>query len=274
MAGIKNLKDKVVVITGAGSGIGRAAALAFARKGADLVIVDNREDRLKSVEFEVMKTGSRVISRKVDVSVRAQVEKLAKSVIKEKGHVDVLINNAGVVVAGKVEDTDYKNWEWVFGINFWGVLYGVKSFLPFMIERKSGHIVNTSSLSGLCANPATGAYSCTKFAIAALSESLRAELKMHHIGVSTICPGFINTNIMEDGKIGIKESAISNKTNVVNFYKKSWSPDRVAKAMVKAVRRNRSVVPVGPESWIMWYTKRLSVPLYNYFNSLGTKLFT
>jgi NADP-dependent 3-hydroxy acid dehydrogenase YdfG len=145
MPGIKDLRNKVTVITGAGSGIGRLTALAFAREGADLVIADLREERLAQVAREIEALGARVLTRKVDVSDRAQVEEFAKFVIQERGHVDILHNNAGVSVGGTVADSSIENWEWIFNINFWGVLYGVKAFLPYMIERRYGHIVNTSS---------------------------------------------------------------------------------------------------------------------------------
>jgi short-subunit dehydrogenase len=130
-----------------------------------------------------------------------------------------------------------------------------------MIERKYGHIVNTSSLAGgLCAIPGMSAYCSTKFAVAGLGEALRAEVRKYGIGVSTICPGIINTRVVADGCMNLREESRANKPTVVKFYKKyGWPPERVAKAVLSAVRHNRSVVPVGPEAWIQWLGKRLSL---------------
>jgi len=272
MPGIKNFKGKVVVITGAGSGIGRATALAFAAEGADLVIADKSGDRIAEVGKEIERLGARVLTHQTDVSDRKQVEKLAEVVIKERGRVDVLHNNAGVAIGARFEDTSLEDWEWIVGINFWGVLFGIKYFLPHMIEKRYGHIVNTSSAAGLCATPGMPAYCTTKFAVAGLSESLRAELHKYNIGVTTVCPGIIDTRIVADGRLQLRADAKANPESVVEFYRKrGWPPERVAKAVLKAVRKNKSVVPVGPEVWIQWYTKRLSIPLYNLFCVLSEK---
>lgn len=264
MPGIKDFRDKVVVITGAGSGIGRATALAFADEGADLVIADINGDRLDAVAEEIGHKGARVLTRVVDVSKKKQVKDLVKFVIEKRGCVDILYNNAGVSIGGRFEDTGLEDWEWIFGINFWGMLYGIHYVLPHMIERKSGHIVNTSSLMGLCATPGTPAYCATKHAVASLGESLRAELRRHGIGVTTICPGVIDTRIVEDGRMHLDEKALASRGRVIKFYKKlGWPPERVAQAVLKAVRKNRSVVPVGPEAWIQWFLKRLSQKAYD-----------
>jgi NADP-dependent 3-hydroxy acid dehydrogenase YdfG len=273
MPGIKDLRDKVTVITGAGSGIGRSTALAFAREGADLVIADLSEERLAEVAKEIGVLGVRVLTRTVDVSDRAQVEAFAKFVIQERSHIDILHNNAGVSLSGMVEESSIENWEWIFGINFWGVLYGVKAFLPYMIERKFGHIVNTSSMFGLCAPPATPAYNATKFAVAGLGEGLRAEVRKYNIGITTLCPGIVNTRIVADSRMELKANPLVNRDNLVRFYEKfAISPERVASAVVKAVRRNRSVVPVGPDAWALWFTKRFSQTIYDSLMMLSSRL--
>jgi NAD(P)-dependent dehydrogenase (short-subunit alcohol dehydrogenase family) len=259
MPGIKDFRDKVVVITGAGSGIGRATALAFADEGADLVIADIHENRLNETAEEIRQRGAQVIAKVVDVSKKKQIRDFAKFVIGQKGCVDILYNNAGVAIGASFENTSIEEFEWIFSINFWGMLYGIKAFLPHMIERRSGHIVNTSSVAGLCATPGMSAYCSTKFAVAGLGESLRAELKKYNIGVSTVCPGVIDTRIVADGHLHLKDDARATNERVVDFYKRfGWSSERVARAVLRAVRKNRSVVPVGPEAWLQWFGKRLS----------------
>jgi NADP-dependent 3-hydroxy acid dehydrogenase YdfG len=273
MPGIKDFKNKVVVITGAGSGIGKASAEAFAAEGADVVIADIHEDRLQEVSSGITARGGKALIKKVDVADRTQVEGLASFAIKEKGRVDILFNNAGVAIGATFDNTSIEEWEWIFSINFWGVLYGIKAFLPHMIERKYGHIVNTSSLAGLCSMPGMSAYSSTKFAVAGLGEALRAEVRKYGIGVSTICPGVINTRVVEDGRMHLRDGARANRQTVVDFYRNfGWPPERVAKAVLSAVRHNRSVVPVGPESWVQWFSKRLSQKGFEATSELAGRL--
>ncbi|MDD3249832.1 MAG: SDR family NAD(P)-dependent oxidoreductase [Smithellaceae bacterium] len=273
MSGIKDLRNKVTVITGAGSGIGRATALAFARKGADIVIADLNEEKLAAVADEITAAGARVLTRKVDVSVKEDVEGFAQFVIRGRGHVDILHNNAGVTLSGSVAESSIENWVWIFGINFWGVLYGVKAFLPYMIERRYGHIVNTASMFGLCAPPATPAYNATKFAVVGLGEGLRAEVRKYNIGVTTLCPGIVNTRIVADSRMEIKDNSIVTRDNLVKFYKKfALKPERVANAVVKAVRHNKSVVPVGPDAWALWMTKRFSQTLSDGIMMLSSRM--
>ena len=272
MPGIKDLRDKITVITGAGSGIGRATALAFAGSGASLVLADLSEARLAAVGKEIEALGARVLTRVVDVSDRAQVEAFAQFVIKERGRVDILHNNAGVTLSGTVAESSLENWEWIFGINFWGVLYGIKSFLPYMIERRYGHIVNTSSMFGLCAAPATPAYNATKFAVAGLGEGFRAEVRKFNIGVTTLCPGIVNTRLVADSRMELKENSIVTRANLIHFYERfALSPEQVAKAVVKAVRKNKSVVPVGPDAWALWMTKRFSQTLTDFIMMLSSR---
>ncbi len=264
MPGIKDFKNKVIVITGAGSGIGRATALAFAKEGAVLVIADKDEQRLKTVQGEIQSLGAKALIKPTDVSDKEQVRQLSEFVIREMGRVDILHNNAGVSVGGRIEDTPLEDWEWLLGINLWGVIYGVHYFLPSMIKQRSGHIVNTSSVLGLAATPATGTYSTAKFAVTGLGEALRPEVRKYGIGVTTVCPGLINTRIVADGRMKTKDGNRSNKENVVAYFKNHGKPpELVAKAILNAVRKDRAVVPVGGDAWTYWYIKRLSQRLFN-----------
>lgn len=264
MPGIKDFKNKVVVITGAGSGIGRATAIAFARQEAILVIADKDEQRLKAVQNEIEDIGSRAIIKQLDVSDKTQVQELAHSVIQEFGRVDILHNNAGVSVGGKIEDSSLEDWEWLLNINLWGVIYGIYYFLPYMIKQKYGHIINTSSVLGLAATPATGIYSTAKFAIVGLGEALRPELNRYGIGVTTVCPGIINTRIVLDGRIKTDVYSKSKKENVISFFQNHGKPpEAVAKAILKGIKRNKAIVTVGLEATVSWYLKRISPSFYN-----------
>lgn len=274
MPGIKDFKDKVVVITGAASGIGKATAKAFAREGADLVIADNNAQTLEQAAKEIQATGARVLARQLDVSDKKQVESFAGIVMNERGHVDILVNNAGVGVGGPLLDTSIEDYEWIFSINYWGVLYGLKYFLPHMVGRKYGHVVNIASGAGLCSIPAMSAYCSTKFAVVGLSETLRSEMRRFGIGVSTICPGIINTNIVAQSRMHLQDNIKASHKRLVNFYSRfGWPPERVAKAILSAVRRNRSIVPVGPEAWAQWFTKRISQKLFDAMNEVSGRYF-
>lgn len=274
MPGIKNFKDKVVVITGAASGIGKSTAKAFAREGADLVIADNNPQTLEQAAKEIQATGARVLAKQLDVSDKKQIESFADIVINERGHVDILVNNAGVGVGGPLLDTSIEDYEWIFSINYWGVLYGLKYFLPHMAARKYGHVVNIASGAGLCSIPAMSAYCSTKFAVVGLSETLRSEMRRFGIGVSTICPGIINTNIVAQSRMHLQDNIKASHKTLVNFYSRfGWPPERVAKAILSAVRRNRSIVPVGPEAWAQWFTKRISQKFFDAMNEVSGRYF-
>ncbi len=193
-----NLADKVVVVTGAGSGIGRATALAFAREGARIAACDVDQGRLDTLATEL---GDRaLIVRKVDVSDRAQMSALADAVHAAVPAADVVVNNAGVAVGGTFLDTSLDDWDWLLGVNLRGVIHGCHFFARKMVERRTGHIVNLSSILGIFPAPNVTAYVASKFAVLGLSQSLRAELAPH-IGVTAICPGMIDTAIVSDGRM-------------------------------------------------------------------------
>jgi NAD(P)-dependent dehydrogenase (short-subunit alcohol dehydrogenase family) len=256
---MKNIKGKVALITGAGSGIGRATALALAEEGVALILCDIQEQSLAEVEQEIVKSGARcLLAKKVDVSVREEMRAFADEVHALIPAVDILVNNAGVGMVGGIEETKLDDWDWILGINVKGVVHGCHFFTPRMIERRSGHVVNISSGLGFLAAPRVLAYSTTKFAVFGLSESLRVELAPKGIGVSTICPGIISTNIVD---ANCRLDGISNgeriKTRVSDIFKKrGHSPKIVASAIVDAVINNRAVVPVSPEAWASYYLKR------------------
>jgi NAD(P)-dependent dehydrogenase (short-subunit alcohol dehydrogenase family) len=262
---MKNLKDKVVVITGAGSGIGRATALAFAREGANLHITDIKPEPLAAVAEEIRALGAKVTTYLVDSSDRTGMEKFAREVYANAGRVDVLHNNAGIGAAGRFEEIPLEHWEKIIAVNLWGVIYGVHFFLPRMIAQGGGgHIVNTASGAGLIGLPGFGHYTATKFAVVGLSEVMNIELNRHGIYTTALCPGIIATNIVKEALFQETEEYRQKLGQAVSFYERFGAkPERVAKDVLKAVRKRRPVqVSPGIQMYPIWYLKRLSVRLY------------
>ena len=196
-------KDKVAVITGAGSGIGRALAHHAAREGMKLVIADVERTSLAAVERELRAAGAPVVAVRTDVSKAGQIKRLAERTIKAYGAVHVLFNNAGVGVGTTAWEGSGNDWEWVLGVNLWGTVHGVRSFVPIMLEQGGEcHIVNTASFLGLVTMPWLGIYSAAKSAVVAYTEALYYEL-LHHqpnIKVSLLCPGFTNTRLVDGNR--------------------------------------------------------------------------
>jgi NAD(P)-dependent dehydrogenase (short-subunit alcohol dehydrogenase family) len=252
-------KGKIVVITGAASGIGRATALAFAKEGARVHASDVDEAGLASL----VEAGGAVETRRVDVSKKEEVAALADHVERVEGRVDVLVNNAGVGLAGGLLETPLEDWEWIVSINLWGVIYGCHYFAPRMVARKRGHIVNVSSVLGYYGAPSTVAYCTTKFGVFGLSECMRGELADHGVGVTAICPGMIDTNIIHTGRFRERDKdPLTSRAEVAELWKKrSHPPTKVARAIVEAVEKNRAVVPVTPEAWALYYAKRAAPDL-------------
>ncbi len=195
------LAGEIAVITGGASGIGRGAALALARRGADIVLADINDERLSSTADEVRRLGGRVLSVHCDVSRQDDVAQLADYAEHAMGPVGVVMNNAGVVLRGALEDISVSDWQWCFGINVFGVIHGIHAFLPRLIARGHGWIVNTGSVSGLVALTGEGApYVASKFAVVGLTESLALYCRPRGVGVTLLCPGGVRTNLAESSR--------------------------------------------------------------------------
>ncbi|KRI45180.1 short-chain dehydrogenase, partial [Acinetobacter baumannii] len=200
---MKSFKNKVAAVTGAGSGIGQAIAIALAKQGCHLALSDFSETGLaKTVEL-LAPYSVKVTTQKVDVAKRDEVATWAKAVVDEHGQVNLIFNNAGVAIGSTAEGVSYEDLEWLIGINFWGVVYGTKEFLPYLKQSGDGHIINISSMFGLTAQPTQSAYNASKFAVRGFTESLRQELDMQNAGVSATCvhPGGIRTNIAKAARM-------------------------------------------------------------------------
>ena len=195
---MKEFKDKVALVTGAGSGIGFALADRFASVGMKIVITDIEESALATAEVALKAKGAPVLSVRTDVSKASEVEELAERAYSRFGAVHVLCNNAGVGMGGLSWEHTLEDWQWVLGVNLWGVIHGVRTFVPRMLAAQiEGHIVNTASMAGLISSPYMSVYQATKHAVVTMTESLRMELEVSgaKIGASVLCPGFVATRI-------------------------------------------------------------------------------
>ena len=261
---MRTFDDKVVVITGAGSGIGRALALDLARRGALLAISDVDEAGLAETVEQVRSAGAREIrSDRLDVADRAAFTAYAASVAGQFGRVNVVVNNAGVALAGDLTDLDYDDMEWIVGINFWGVVHGTKEFLPHLIASGDGHVVNVSSLFGLISMPGQSAYNATKYAVRGLSEALREEMLIagHRVGVTVVHPGGIKTAIARNARV----SAHEDQAATARFFDEKlarMSPERAARIIAEGVLADKARVLVGIDAHALHTLAKLTGSRY------------
>jgi len=247
---MEKLEGRVAVVTGGASGIGLGIARAFARAGSRLAVLDVEDAALAAASEGLARDGAEVIGLRADVSDPASLEAAAERVVARFGRVDVLVNNAGVLVTGPIVESTAKDWSWLFGVNVLGVAHGVRAFVPrIRAHGEGGHVVNTASVVGLAPLPGFGIYGATKFAVVALSETLRAELAPEGIGVSVLCPGGVRTRIHEATRnrpaaLGGPAPAAAATGAVVEA---GMDPDAVGERVVRAVRRNDLYVLTHPE---------------------------
>jgi NAD(P)-dependent dehydrogenase (short-subunit alcohol dehydrogenase family) len=248
--------DKAVLVTGAASGIGRETALAFAERGAQVFLSDVDEKGLGETAEIAKRSGGTVHAVVADVSRRDAMKALAEAVHREVPALDVLVNNAGVGLGARFLDTPLEDWDWIVGINLMGVVHGCHFFVPRMVERgRGGHVVNVASAAGLLATSELAAYATTKYGVVGLSEALREELRPHGIRVVTICPGIVNTPITRSSRL--RGVAAGERERIEKLYqRRNYGPEKVARAIVRAVVKKRGLVPVTPEAWLMYALKR------------------
>ena len=249
------MRGKTAVVTGAGSGIGRATAHAFAAAGAQVALCDIDEARVHAVAGEL---GDRaLLAQPVDVADRDQMREFANAVHAAVPAADVVVNNAGVAVGASFLDTSLDDWDWLLGVNLRGVVHGCHFFVPKMVERGRGQVINISSVLGIFPAPSASAYVASKFAVLGMSQSLRTELAPRGVGVTAICPGLIATQIVADGRM--QGGAGARKESTVElFAKRGLPPAKVADAILDAVRTNPAVRPVGYDGWAIAALHRLA----------------
>ena len=258
---IQQLKSKLVLVTGAGSGIGLEIALAFARQGARLLLTDINASALESARAAVTQLHVQCQTCQVDVSDPVAMQALANQVEMEHGAPDVLVNNAGIAFLGSFQATPLQQWQRTLNINVMGVVHGCHFFLPAM-QRAGGerHIVNIASAAGLAATFNMSAYSASKHAIVGLSDSLALELAESSVSVSVVCPGIINTPIAQFNAASVGANIRPDQVlKLGDFYRKSGAhPSVVGAAVVDAVRKGTGLVLVGPYAALIYHLRRIS----------------
>ncbi len=259
---MKNFKDKVAAITGAGSGMGRELAVELAARGCHLALSDVNEKGLAETVKLVDGSGVKVTHQRVDVADKAAVFAWADAVAKEHGKVNLIFNNAGVALGASVEGMRYEDLEWLLNINFWGVVHGTKAFLPLLKASGEGHIINTSSVFGLVGIPSQSAYNAAKFAVRGFTESLRMELDMEGCGVSatSVHPGGIKTNIAKAARMDPSIAALGlDKEQASAKFEKNFitTANRAAQIIIRAVEKNQRRVLVGPDAHVIDWMVRL-----------------
>ncbi|TXH05661.1 MAG: SDR family NAD(P)-dependent oxidoreductase [Nevskiaceae bacterium] len=250
------LKDKVAVVTGAGSGIGRALAQLLAAKGCRLALADVNEIGLRETAATL---PSPALLQRLDVADRAAVFAFAERVQRELGTAHAVINNAGVAVSQTVADLSYDDFEWLMNINFWGVVHGTKAFLPMLQAQNDGVIVNVSSVFGIIAVPTQGAYNAAKFAVRGFTEALRHELAGS--GVKAICvhPGGIKTNIAAAARFYVDPDGVSDHRKAAAHFAKMarTTPEQAAQTIVDGIEHNRERVLIGGDAKLIDLIQRL-----------------
>lgn len=255
---MKDLNNRTALITGAGSGIGRELAVQLGQKGCRLALTDINEENLN--ETASLCVTSKTETYIVDVADRKAMEKLPAQIREDLGQVHIVINNAGVAVAGTVEETSIEDFEWLMSINFWGVVYGTKFFLPELKKADKANIVNVSSIFGLISVPTQSAYNAAKFAVRGFTDSLKYELKNSSVKVSTVHPGGIKTNIARNARITSAPGGNRNRSEIVQKFDQvtMTSPAEAASIIIRGIENDDERILVGPDAHLIDLMARIT----------------
>ena len=261
---MRNLTDKVCVITGAASGIGAACAKLMAKQGAVIIGCDLRMDMLHQVAEEIADAGGTMHAHQLDVADRDAVFALADEVAEKHGGADVVLNNAGVAHGALVEEMTMDNFQWVMDIDFWGVVHGSQAFLRHMQKKGAGHIANVSSIFGLVGVPTQSAYNAAKFGVLGFTEALRHEMRDSDINVSTIHPGGINTNIVRHARFQQGPDMDAEREEAIQRFQQftMTQPEGAAKTIVKGIAKKKARILIGPDAYIVDWARRLLPAAY------------
>lgn len=261
---VPTLQGKRVLITGAGSGIGKATAVAAAREGAALVLTDIAGDNLDETVAEINRADGKILfHRPGDVSDYEWVRRFAQQVDAEVGVMDVVMNIAGVSAWGTVENLEHRHWKKMVDVNLMGPIHIIECFVPQIVRRgRGGHLVNVSSAAGLLALPWHAAYSASKFGVRGVSEVLRMDLRRHKIGVSLVCPGGVDTPLVNTVDIaGIDRNNPQVQRQIEHFHKMAVSPERAAEAILRGVRKNQFMVYTSLDiRFGYWVARKFALP--------------
>lgn len=260
-----SLTGRIAVVTGAGSGIGRGTAVELARRGADVALVDVDRAGMDETAGMIEALGRGVSGHEVDVADRQRMAALPDEVVAAHGAVDVVVNNAGVAVSHTVANMELEDFDWIMGVNFWGMVYGTRFFLPHLLARDQAHIVNVSSVFGLIGVPGVSSYCATKFAVRGFTESLRGELRGTSVGVTSVHPGGVATPIAARARF--RESInpdITSADEAARRFKEvaRTTPEKAGRLIADAIARNRPRLLIGLDARIIDRLQRLAPVRY------------
>lgn len=257
-------EDKTAVITGAGSGIGKALALALGAEGCHLAISDINQHGLAETQSRLADMGVRVHAELLDVSDRHAFYAYAERLIKNFGPVQIVINNAGVSLTADLQNVSYEDYEWIFGINFWGMVYGSKAFLPHLLRQPEAWLTNVSSILGIVAVPTQGSYVSTKFAIRGFTETLREETLDTALNVACVHPGGIKTNIARTGKYDPKTIGEGDNQRLIRNFDKlaPTTAEQAAQTILKGMEKRKARIVIGKDARNLEWLQRLFPTAY------------
>jgi short-subunit dehydrogenase len=261
------IRGAAAAVTGAASGIGRALALELAARGCDLALADRDEAGLAAVAAEIAKTGTtKITTHGVDVGEPSQIEAFAQSAIAAHANLNIVVNNAGVALMGTFDEVDQAQMEWLFNINFWGVVHGTRAFLPHLSRQREAHIVNLSSIFGIIAPPGQAAYAAAKFAVRGFSESLRHELQRaaSPVRLSVVHPGGISTSIARNARAGTGVTDNARRAQSIERFDAlaKTTPAAAALRIIEGIEKNRPRILIGNDARFMDLLQRFRPATY------------